>query len=63
MIDGRNFFEQSIKNDLKKYDNIIARLQHVKVMITQLDVFRLSLFQKILQINCNRFKQTTKTRS
>ena len=23
---------------------------------------RLSLFQKILQINCNRFKQTTKTR-
>ena len=22
MIDGRNFFDQSIKNDLKTYDNI-----------------------------------------
>ena len=40
------------------------------IIMTCLDIFwpglwmfiRLSLFQKILQINCNRFKQTTKTR-
>ena len=37
MIDGINFFTQTIKNDLRTYDNIQS-LQQVKVMITQLDV-------------------------
>ena len=34
MIDGRNFFDQSIKNDLKTYNNT-RKIQLVKVMITQ----------------------------
>ena len=38
MIDGRNFFDQPIKNNLKKYDTL-ERLQQVKVMITQQDVY------------------------
>ena len=37
MIDGIKFFTQTIKNDLRTYDNIQS-LQQVKVMITQLDV-------------------------
>ena len=37
-IDGRNFFDQPIKYDLKTYDKL-GRLQLVKVMITQLDVY------------------------
>ena len=36
------------------------RLQKVNVILTKLDIYGLFLFQKILQINCNRFKQTTK---
>ena len=40
----------------------LEKLKLVKVMITQLDVTRLSLFQKILEINCNRFNQATITR-
>ena len=36
VIDGRNLFDQLIKNDLK---SILERLQQVKVMITQLDVY------------------------
>ena len=40
MIDGRHLFDHSIKNDLKTYDMItLERLQLVKVMITQLDVY------------------------
>ena len=35
MIDGRNFFDQPIKNDLKT----LEILQQVKVMITQLHVY------------------------
>ena len=38
MIDGRTFFDQPVKNDLKAYDNIEI-LQLVKVMITQLAVY------------------------
>ena len=38
MIDGRTFFDQPVKNDLKTYDNIEI-LQLVKVMITQLAVY------------------------
>ena len=44
MIDGRNLFDQPIKNDLKTYDNII------KIATDQGDDYTtgLSLFQKIL---------------
>ena len=38
MIDERNFSGQSMKNELKTYDKI-RKLQLVKVMITQLDVY------------------------
>ena len=38
MIDRRNFFDQPIKNDLKTYDNI-RKLQLIKMMITQQDVY------------------------
>ena len=38
MIDGRTFFDQPVKNDLKTYDNIEI-LQLVKVMITRLAVY------------------------
>ena len=51
MIDGRNFFDQPLKNDLRTYGTL-ERLRQVKVMM----FIRLSLFQNILQINCNRFK-------
>ena len=61
MIDGRNSFDQSIKNDLKTYDNI------TKIATRQEDDYTTGClldypFQKILQINCTRFKQTTKIR-
>ena len=44
MINGRNLFDQPIKNDLKTYDNII------KIATDQGDDYTtgLSLFQKIL---------------
>ena len=51
MIDGRNFFDQPLKNDLRTHGTL-ERLRQVKVMM----FIRLSLFQNILQINCNRFK-------
>ena len=38
MIDGRNVFDQPIKNDLKTYDNI-RKIEKVKVMISQLDIY------------------------
>ena len=38
MIDRRNLFDQPIKNDLKTYDNI-RKLQLIKMMITQQDVY------------------------
>ena len=37
MIDGRNFFDQSIENDLITYN--IERLKLIKEMITQLVVY------------------------
>ena len=36
MINGQNFFDQAVRNDLITYDHI--RLQQVKEMITQLVV-------------------------
>ena len=62
MIDGRNVFNQSIKNDLKTYENIR------KIEASQGDDFTTGYvldypyLKKILQLNCNTFKQTTKTR-
>ena len=56
MIDGRNFFNQAIKSDLKTYCN------RSRWWLYNCMFIRLSLFQKILQINCNRFKSTAKTR-
>ena len=41
MIDGRNFFNQPIKNDLKTYDNI-----RKIVMITQQDVYQIISISK-----------------
>ena len=41
-VDGIKFFDQPIKNDFKTYERKIAtleKLQQVKVMITQLDVY------------------------
>ena len=40
----------------KKHMITLKRSQLVKEMITQPTVTRLSLFQRILQANCNRFK-------
>ena len=37
MIDGKNFFDQPVKSDLRTYDNI-QKFQQVKEMITQLVV-------------------------
>ena len=63
MIDGRNFFDKTKKNDLKTYDNTIAIVcEGSRWWLHNCIFVRLSLFQKILQINCNRFKQITKTR-
>ena len=61
MIDGRNFFDQPMKSDLKMYDNIR------QIATGQGDDYTTGClldypFHKILQINCNRFEQTTKTR-
>ena len=50
MIDGKNFFDQPVKNDKVTYDNI------KKIATGQ------GLLQKFLQNNCNRFKQTTSAR-
>ena len=38
MINGRNFFDQPVKKDLKTYDNI-RKFQQVKEMTIQLVVF------------------------
>ena len=40
MIDGRNFFDQPIKNDSKIYENIrkIAAIQGNYTIITQMNV-------------------------
>ena len=62
MVDGINFFDQPIKNDFKTYERKIAtleKLQQVKVMITQLDVYY-PYFKKSYKLIENRFKQTAK---
>ena len=37
MVDERNFFDQTVKNNLRTYDKI-RKIQQVEVMITQPDV-------------------------
>ena len=39
MIDGRNFLNKPIKNDLKTHDSIRKIVQLVKFLIAQLDVY------------------------
>ena len=62
MIDGRDFFDQPIKSDLKTYDNIR------KIAAGQRDDYKTGCllgcpyFKKIQQFNCNKFKQPTKIR-
>ena len=45
MIDGINFSGQPMKNELKTYDKI-RKLQLLKVMITQLDVYQIMPISK-----------------
>ena len=40
MINGRNFFDQPVKKDLRTYDNI-RKFQQVKEMTIQLVVFQI----------------------
>ena len=58
MIDGKNFFDQPVNINLKTYENIrkIATGQEDDYTT---DFGRLFLFQRKLQNDCNRFKQTT----
>ena len=61
MIDGKNFFDQPVKDTKVKYEN--AR----KIATGQGDDYTAGclldyLFQKLLQNDCNRFKKTTSTR-
>ena len=60
MIDGRNFFDQPIKNYLKTFDKFwkIATNWWLDSKMFS----RLSLSANLLQINCNRLKQTAKTK-
>ena len=59
MIDGKNFFDQPINSMTKVYENIrkiaIGDGYTMGWLYNWLFV-RLSLFQRSLQINCNRFK-------
>ena len=57
MINGRNFFDEPVKDYLKTYDNIRKIVQDSsRLKLHNWMFIRLTLFQKILQINCNRFK-------
>ena len=55
MIDGKNVFYQTINNDFTTYENFSLLLK--EILHNWLFV-RLSLFQRKLKIDCNRFKQT-----
>ena len=60
MIDAKSFFDQPI-NSMTKNTKILEKLLLVKEMTIQ-PVVRLYLFQKVLQNDCNRFKQTASAR-
>ena len=57
LIDGRNFFDQPVKNDLRTYDNI------KQITTSQGDDSTTGCLQDypyfIKLTNCNKFKQTT----
>ena len=61
MIDGRNFFDQPIKNDLKAYDNIRNISAGQGDDYTTRCLLDCPYFKKYY-INSYRFKQTTKIR-
>ena len=61
VLDGKNLFDQPLKNDLKTYN--IRKIDTGQVDdYTTGCLLDYPYFKKILQINCNRFKQTTKSR-
>ena len=62
MIDAGNFFDHPIRNDLNTYDNIRKIATGQGVDYTTGCLIDYSYFSKILQLNWNRFKQTTKIR-
>ena len=62
MIDGRNSFDQPIKNDLIIYDNVRKISADQEDDYTTGCLLDYPYFKKIQQISCNRFKQTTKIR-
>ena len=49
MINGRNFFDQPIKNDLKTYDNI-RKIKKSRQWLHDRMFIRLSLFQKYYKL-------------
>ena len=60
--DERILFDQPIKNDLKTYDKVRKIATDQVYDYATGCFYGLSLFQKILSVSWNRFKQTTKTR-
>ena len=61
VLDGKNFFDQPLKNDLKTYN--IRKIDTGQVDdYTTGRLLDYHYFKKILRINCNRFKQITKSR-
>ena len=62
MIDGKNFFDQPVKNDKVTYENIRKIAAGQGDDYTAGCLFRLYLFQKLLQNGCTRFKEATSAR-
>ena len=62
MIDGKNFFDQPVKNDKVTYENIRKIAAGQGDDYTAGCLFRLYLFQKLLQNGCTRFKEATNAR-
>ena len=62
MIDGKNLFDQPIKNDLKTHYNIRKIATDQGNDSTTGCLLDYPHFKKFYKINCNKFKQTTKTR-
>ena len=59
LIDGRNFFDQSVKNDFRTYDSIW------RIITGQGDDYLTGClldYPYFEKVNCNRFKQTIRTR-
>ena len=57
MIDGRNFFDQPVKNDLKTHNDSIRKIPTGQGDdYTNGCLLDYRYFQKTQQISCNRFK-------